>query len=92
VDRATPTSDDKCYRILDSELSNITDITTPEAETVDKQWLTYAPLANISAGFLGVGDSDINWLSIGFLFSFGVAAPYIAPYLDPLLYFVHFLS
>lgn len=90
--RATPTNDDKYHRVLDSESSNFTNIATLEAETVDEQWLTYAPLADISAEFLGVNDSDVNWLSIGFLLSFGVAAPYTTPCLKALLFFVRFLS
>ncbi|PMD46070.1 MFS general substrate transporter, partial [Hyaloscypha variabilis F] len=38
-------------------------------------WLTFSPFSAISADFLGTTVTDINWLSIIFLFAFGAATP-----------------
>jgi sugar phosphate permease len=42
---------------------------------VSWDWLTFAAVSSTSAEFFGVTESDISWLSTGFLFAFVVSAP-----------------
>jgi sugar phosphate permease len=42
---------------------------------VSWDWLTFAAVSSTSAEFFGVTESDISWLSTGFLFAFAVSAP-----------------
>ncbi|WWC63800.1 uncharacterized protein I303_106405 [Kwoniella dejecticola CBS 10117] len=38
-------------------------------------WLTFSAVSRTSSEFFGVSESDINWLSTGFLFAFVIASP-----------------
>ncbi|RMZ74588.1 major facilitator superfamily transporter [Pyrenophora seminiperda CCB06] len=42
---------------------------------VSWDWLTFAPISSDAANYLDVTESDINWLSTAFLFSFAVTCP-----------------
>lgn len=44
---------------------------------VSWDWLTFAAVSGTSASFFGVTESDINWLSTGFLFAFVAVAPLV---------------
>jgi FLVCR family MFS transporter 7 len=39
------------------------------------QWLTFAPVSKTAALYFNVSESDINWLSTGFMFAFVAACP-----------------
>lgn len=43
------------------------------------QWLTFAPVSATAAEYFKVSETDINWLSTAFLFSFIAASPYVVP-------------
>ncbi|ORX96160.1 cell surface receptor/MFS transporter [Clohesyomyces aquaticus] len=38
-------------------------------------WLTYSPFSQVSAEFLRTTETNVNWLSTGFLLAFAVGAP-----------------
>lgn len=42
-----------------------------------EQWLTFSAVSTTSAQYFKVSESDINWLSTGFLFAFVVATPLV---------------
>lgn len=44
---------------------------------MDVKWLTFAAVSTSSAEYFNVTESDINWLSTAFLFSFVVMTPYV---------------
>ncbi|KAI9741219.1 MAG: hypothetical protein M1834_002935 [Cirrosporium novae-zelandiae] len=44
---------------------------------VSWDWLTFSASSKTSASYYNVSESDINWISTGFLFAFCVAAPFV---------------